>query len=160
MALGIENTGIKGEINIYRLYQNGHREHRQTVKNVVINNGLQRILDNLVASGAVVDRFSYGHSGTDLTGSVVAKSAASSGLSAEDATKAIDGYLRISNTLYVTCTIAAAEGNTVGSINEFGIYYSGTNSVNRFVAMQSFNTELKDASFAIQFEHALTVANV
>ena len=161
MALSLaDDLTAEGHFGIYRLYSDGRRELRQQVKNIVVNQGLFQMLDNAIGSGAIIDYFAWGRSGVDVNGSPVAKVAASSGLTTQNGSKAIASTARSANVLNVYGTIATTEGNTPGSINEFGLFASGTEAVNRFFAMQSFATELKDSTFALQFEYALTLNQV
>lgn len=154
----IENSAVaKGEISIYRVYPDGSRELRQKVKNVVTNAGLQNALNNIAGSAVRWDYFAWGSSGV-ISGVLTPKSATTSGLVQQDGARAIDSYARISQTQTFTCVIPTTEGNTPGSISEFMLAPSGT-TLSAFAA-QAFQWELKTASYDLQFEYAITLANV
>ena len=147
----------EGRFNIYRVYSDGSRELRQSVKNVVTNSGLQNMLDNIAGSARTWDAFAWGSSGV-IAGSLVPKTAATSGLVSQDGFRVLDAHARVSNTMTFTALIPSTEGNSPGSISEFALCGSGVSPV--FMAAQSFQFEQKDNTFELQFEYSITLQNV
>lgn len=155
MQNGIGHAGV---FVISRVYPDGHVEERQRIKNVIVQNGLNMIAQLLGGSAASISYFAWGSGGLS-SGSVVSKVLASSGLTTQDGSLAVTAFARVTNQATFSCLMAAGDGNSPGTINEFGLAASGTTLVNNFYAMQAFQPENKTNAFALQFEYTITSNN-
>lgn len=152
-----ENVGIEGKVKIYRVYPDGRKEFRGEFKNIIVNTGLFRYLDIMGGTQTQgVGAFAWGSGGVSA-GSVVAKVATTSGLTTQDGYKTTDlSYARLTNQGIWSATLLTTDGNTPGTINEFLLRTLGSVVISAI----AFDTQLKDSSFALQFDYTHTAVNV